>query len=74
MKQGLISKTPDPNDRRKSYLTVNEEAIPQYKVFRHQDNEAIKRLTESFTAEEIEKFCQMLDTISQINFEDINGD
>lgn len=74
LKQGLISKTPDPNDRRKSYLTVNEEAIPQYKVFRHQDNEAIKRLTESFTAEEIEKFCQMLDTISQINFEDINGD
>ncbi len=74
LKQGLISKTPDPNDRRKSYLTVNEEAIPQYKVFRHQDNEAIKRLTESFTTEEIEKFCQMLDTISQINFEDINGD
>ncbi len=74
LKQGLISKTPDPNDKRKIYLTVNEEAIPQYKVFRHQDNEAIKRLTESFTPQEIEKFCQMLDTISQINFEDINGD
>lgn len=74
LKQGLISKTPDPNDKRKIYLTVNEEAIPQYKVFRHQDNEAIKCLTESFTPQEIEKFCQMLDTISQINFEDINGD
>ncbi len=73
LRQGLITKTPDPNDKRKNYLTVNEEAIPQYKVFRRQDSEAIKRITERYTPEEIGKFCEMLDIISQINFEEINS-
>jgi len=72
LRQGLISKTPDPNDRRKYYLTVNDDAIPQYKVFRRQDSEAIKRITDSFTKDEISKFCKMLDIISEINFEEIN--
>lgn len=71
-KQGLITKTPDPNDKRKNYLTVNEEAIPQYKVFRRQDSEAIQRITERYTPEEIEKFCEMLDIISDINFEEMD--
>ncbi len=73
LRQGLITKTTDPNDKRKNYLTVNEEAIPQYKVFRRQDSEAIKRITERYTMEEIGKFCEMLDIISEINFEEING-
>ncbi len=73
LRQGLITKTPDPNDKRKNYLTVNEEAIPQYKVFRRQDSEAIKRITDRYTMEEIGKFCEMLDIISEINFEEING-
>lgn len=73
LRQGLITKTPDPADKRKNYLTVNEEAIPQYKVFRRQDSEAIKRITDTFSPEEIGKFCQMLDIISEINFEEING-
>ena len=73
LRQGLITKTPDPNDKRKNYLTVNEEAIPQYKVFRRQDSEAIKRITDRYTMEEIRKFCEMLDIISEINFEEING-
>lgn len=73
LRQGLITKTPDPNDKRKNYLTVNEEAIPQYKVFRRQDSEAIKRITDRYTMEEIGKFCEILDIISEINFEEING-
>lgn len=73
LRQGLITKTPDPNDRRRSYLTVNEEAIPQYKVFRRQDSEAVRRITGRFTPEEIAKFCEMLDIISEINFEEINS-
>ncbi len=73
LRQGLITKTPDPNDKRKNYLTVNEEAIPQYKVFRRQDSEAIKRITDRYTMKEIGKFCEMLDIISEINFEEING-
>lgn len=73
LRQGLITKAPDPNDRRKYYLTVNEEAIPQYQVFRRQDSEAVRRITERFTQEEIGRFCEMLDIISQINFEEINS-
>lgn len=73
LSQGLITKTPDPNDKRKNYLTVNEEAIPQYKVFRRQDSEAIKRITDRYTMEEIGKFCEIQDIISEINFEEING-
>lgn len=73
LRQGLITKTPDPNDKRKNYLSVNEDAIPQYKVFRRQDSEAIKRITDRFTPEEISKFCEMLDIISEINFEEIKG-
>ncbi len=73
LKQGLITKTPDPHDKRKNYLTVNEEAIPQYKVFRRQDSEAVKRITQRYTPEEIEKFCEMLDIMSEINFEELSG-
>ena len=74
MRQGLITKRPDPKDKRKSYLFVNDDAIPQYKVFRRQDSEAIKRITDRFTPEEIGKFCEMLDIISEINFEEIGGE
>ncbi len=73
LKQGLITKTPDPNDKRRNYLTVNEEAIPQYKVFRRQDSEAVRRITDRFSPEEIDRFCEMLDIVSGINFEEING-
>ncbi len=73
LKQNLITKTPDPNDKRRNYLTVNEEAIPQYKVFRRQDSEAVRRITDRFSPEEIDRFCEMLDIVSEINFEEING-
>lgn len=74
IRQGLVSKTADPLDKRKNYLSVNEDAIPKYKIYRRQDNEAIKRITENYTKEDIARFCDMLDIISQINFEEINGD
>lgn len=73
IRQGLVTKSADPNDRRKNYLSVNEEAIPKYKVYRRQDAAAIKRITEKYTEEEIKKFCEMLDIISSINFEEIKG-
>ena len=74
IKQGLVTKTPDPDDRRKNYLTVNEEAVPQYKIYRYQDNEAVRRITEKYSSEEIRMFCDMLDMISEINFEELKGE
>lgn len=72
IRQGLITKTPDMNDKRRYFLTVNDDAIPQYKVYRRNDSEAIKRITDKFTSDEISKFCQMLDIISETNFEEMN--
>lgn len=72
IRQGLVTKRSDPNDRRKHYLSVREEAVPRYKVYRRQDDEAIERLTRQFTPAEIEKFCEMLSILSEINFEEIN--
>ena len=74
IKQGLVTKTPDPDDRRKNYLTVNEEAVQQYKIYRYQDNEAVRRITEKYSVEEIRMFCDMLDMISEINFEELKGE
>ncbi len=74
IKQGLVYKTTDPNDKRKNYLSVNEEKIPSYKVYRRQDNEVIKRITDNYSLEDINKFCEMLNIISSINYEEIKGD
>lgn len=73
IRQGLVTKAVDPNDRRKNFLSVNEEAIPKYKVYRRQDNAAIQQITEKYSEDDIQKFCEMLDIISAINFEEING-
>lgn len=72
IKQGLVTKMQDPSDRRQNYLSVNEEAIPKYKVYRRQDNDAIQRITKKYSEDEIEKFCEMLDIISEINFEELS--
>ena len=53
---------------------VNEEAVPQYKIYRYQDNEAVRRITEKYSGEEIRMFCDMLDMISEINFEELKGE
>lgn len=73
IKQGLVTKVPDCIDKRKSYLFVNEEAIPRYKVFREQDDEIINKITNRYTKDEIEKFCEMLNIITEINFDENNG-
>ena len=69
-----MKKTVDPNDRRKNYLSVNEDVIPQYKVYRQQDRAVIQKITESYSEKEIQKFCEMLNILSAVNFEEIDGD
>lgn len=73
IKQGLVTKESDPNDKRKNYLFVNDDAAPQYKVFRRQDNEVINRITGKYSYRDIQNFCEMLSIMSEVNFEEING-
>ena len=54
IRQGLVVKTPDPKDRRQNLLSINEEAV--------------KKIAEMFSEEDIEKFCQMLNVLSDVNF------
>ena len=71
--QGLVIKVPNPEDHRQNLLFVNEEAVPQYRVYRQQDDLAVKRITEDFSAEDIEKFCSMLKIITDINYNETNN-
>ena len=68
IRQGLVVKTPDPKDRRQNLLSINEEAVPNYKIYKKQDSLAVKKIAEMFSEEEIEKFCQMLNVLSDVNF------
>ncbi|WP_159441939.1 MarR family winged helix-turn-helix transcriptional regulator [Clostridium sp. Marseille-P2415] len=72
IKQGLVTKTVDSNDHRQNLLSVNENAIPKYKVYRQQDDLAIRKITDRYSGQDIQKFCEMLNILSDINFEKIN--
>lgn len=50
---------------------MNEEAVPRYQVYRRQDGEVIRRITQRFSPAEVARFCEMLDVIAQINFEEL---
>ncbi len=72
IEQGLVVRKPDPNDGRKYFLFVNEDKVPQYRIYRQQDDLAVKTITEQYSGEDIEKFCAMLQIITSINYEDAN--
>ena len=73
IRQGLVVKVPDPEDHRRNLLFVNEEAVPQYRIYRQQDDLAVKTITEQFSPEEIQKFCSMLEIITSINYQNIEN-
>ncbi|MDO5717866.1 MAG: MarR family winged helix-turn-helix transcriptional regulator [Tissierellia bacterium] len=72
IKQGLVNKKVNPKDNRQNLLSLNNDKVPQYKIYKHQDSLAVKRIEEKFSKEDIEKFCEMLDIITEINYEEIN--
>lgn len=72
IKQGLVTKKPNPDDKRKNILLVNEDVMPKYKVYRKQDSIAIQRILENYSEDEIHKFCEMLNIISSVNYEKID--
>lgn len=73
IEQNLIIKTPDKNDGRKYFLSVNEDMAPQYRIYREQDDLAVKKLTERYSKEDIEKFCNMLQILTEINYDEANN-
>ena len=71
--QGLIVKTPDPKDGRKYFLSVNEDTAPQYRIYRQQDDLAVKIITEKYSEEDVKKFSEMLQILTSINYEEANN-
>lgn len=72
IKEDLVVKTSDKNDKRINYLSINEEKLPLYRIYRDQDNRAIKTIEEKYSKKEIEKFCEILNIITTINYEENN--
>lgn len=72
VKQGLVIKTPDENDRRQNFLSVNEEKFLKSKIYHQQDAMIMKRLKENYSDEEIQKFCEMLSVLTDVNYEKFN--
>ncbi len=67
IRQGFVLKTPDPTDHRKNFLSINEDAVPQFRMFRQQENQCVQALSEQFSPEEILNFCKMLHTLTEIH-------
>lgn len=67
-RMNLIVRTPDPEDGRQVRLAINEEALPKYRIYRRQDEEAIRTITERFSKEDVEKFSEMLRIMTEINY------
>ena len=71
VKKGWVVKTLNLEDRRQNFLSINEEMMPAYKIYRRQDDLAVKKISRKYSTEDIEKFCDMLHMISDINFEEM---
>ncbi|MEG0830176.1 MAG: MarR family transcriptional regulator [Anaerovoracaceae bacterium] len=71
IKQGFVIKTINPDDHRQNFLFVNEDMMPKYKFYRQQDSLAIEGIKNKYSKEEIEKFCEMLGIVTEVNFKDI---
>lgn len=69
IRQGFVLKTPDPKDHRQNFLSINEAAAPQFRIYRRQDDQCVKELTNRFSQEEIQNFCKMLHILTQVHLE-----
>ena len=71
IKQGFVIKTANPKDKRQNLLSINRDMMPKYSVYRKQDSLAMEMIKKKYTKQEILKFAEMLELISDINFEQI---
>lgn len=70
MNKRFATKMPNFADHRQNLLSVNEEAVRLYRVYRAQEDLAFKLVSKQFLAEDVEKFCRMLRIFADINFKD----
>lgn len=64
IKNGLVFKKQSTTDKRVHYLFVNEEILNEYKIYDSSLESAINKIKSSYTAEQINTFCDILQTVS----------
>lgn len=64
IKNGLVFKKQSTTDKRVYYLFVNEEILNEYKIYDSSLESAINKIKSSYTAEQINTFCDILQTVS----------
>lgn len=65
IRQGLVEKVRSETDRRVFYLTVRPEIMQEYKRFDRVAEYAAQRMQQAYTAEQIDRFCSMIQSFSQ---------
>ncbi len=66
VEQGLVEKTRSGRDGRVYYLTLSEKAKAVYNEEDSVISDAVRRITERHGPEEMAKFCEILDSASDI--------
>lgn len=64
IKQGLVEKEQSDKDRRVFYLTVRPEILEEFQNLDRAANYALEQVQKQYSTEEIDHFCEMLDTFS----------
>lgn len=64
IKQGLVEKTQSDKDKRFFYLTVRSEISEEFQKLDQATNYAVGQVQKQYSSEEIERFCEMLETFS----------
>lgn len=71
VKQGLLTKEPSRTDKRSFYLRMNDDIASIYNQYSSSMQRAIQQVNETYSAEELDAFCHILQDITKIYTEEI---
>ncbi|MEA4853075.1 MAG: MarR family transcriptional regulator [Christensenella sp.] len=65
VKQGFLEKKQSETDRRVHYLSVRPEVAEMYKLYDNAFDNAVAEIEQTYDAEEVSRFCDMLDIFNR---------
>ncbi len=69
-KKGYILRTQSKADKRVFYLSINPDSPKDYELVSGYENEIEKSIFEKFGEEKVDIFCEMIEYLSELMFED----
>ncbi len=70
--KGYILRTQSETDKRVFFLSINPDAPKDYEVTVAYEDEIEKRFYKKFGEEKVDIFCEMIEFLSELMFDDIN--